>query len=356
MSTIVFPHIFTMFINLQYLNFGISSTFYETLSFGMSPPSFTSSNLLQLHVRVDYFTDCLYLLDGRFNQLHTFNVNIDIICSTTLTINNKEKLPNLICFSLYCGMRTRDYDKLIIPLLHRMLNLEKLDLQLHIFRNEGFIDGNSLKENIINYMPRLNKFTFNIRLFYPANRTNLPSNEDIQQTFKDFKNNQIISYVNYFEKRKCGYAHIYSYPYRMKYYDNVTNNFPGGLFIYVVRVTLYDDYPFEYEFFVQISQSFPNMKNLTVINDKPQKNKLYRKSKNVHTQDLSIIEYPHLIDLRFYQAHDDYVEQFLIDTEICLSSNIHLHVNYEALERITENFTRHATRINCAKLRYLYLN
>ncbi|CAF3632741.1 unnamed protein product [Rotaria sp. Silwood1] len=89
MSTIVFPHIFTMFINLQYLNFGISSTFYETLSFGMSPPSFTSSNLLQLHVRVDYFTDCLYLLDGRFNQLHTFNVNIDIICSTTLTINNK---------------------------------------------------------------------------------------------------------------------------------------------------------------------------------------------------------------------------------------------------------------------------
>ncbi|CAF2520830.1 unnamed protein product [Rotaria sp. Silwood2] len=76
---------------------------------------------------------------------------------------------------------------------------------------------------------------------------------NIQQTFKDFKNNQIISYVNYFEKRKYGYGHIYSYPYRMKYYDNVTNNFPGGLFKYVARVTLYDDHPFEYEFFVQIS-------------------------------------------------------------------------------------------------------
>ncbi|CAF2931519.1 unnamed protein product [Rotaria sp. Silwood2] len=159
-----------------------------------------------------------------------------------------------MCFSLYCGMRTHDYDKLIIPLLHRMLNLEKLDLQLNnVFHNEGFIEENSLKENIINYMPCLTKFTFNIRLFYPSNRTNLPSNKDIQQTFKDFKNNQIISYVNYFEKRKYGYGHIYSYPYRMKYYDNVTNNFPGGLFKYVARVTLYDDHPFEYEFFVQIS-------------------------------------------------------------------------------------------------------
>ncbi len=89
MIDIVFPHIFTMFINLQYLNFGMSSIFYPKLSFGMSPPSVTSSNLLELHVRVHYFTDCLYLLDGRFSQLHTFNVNIDGICSTTLTINNK---------------------------------------------------------------------------------------------------------------------------------------------------------------------------------------------------------------------------------------------------------------------------
>ncbi|CAF1575022.1 unnamed protein product [Rotaria sp. Silwood1] len=117
----------------------------------------------------------------------------------------------------------------------------------------------------------------------------------------------------------------------MKFYDNVTNHFPDELVIYVVRVPLYDDPPFEYEFFVQIAQSFP------------------KKSKNVHTQDLSIIEYPH-----HYQAQYDYVEQFLINTEICSSNNIHLCVNYEAQERITENFTRHATRINCAKLCYLH--
>ena len=255
-------------------------------------------------------------------------------------------------------MRTHDYDKLIVPLLHRMLYLEKLDLHLNnVVRDKGLILGNTLKENIINYMPQLNKFTFNIRSFkLSPNRINLPSNEDVQHTFKEFKNNQIISCVDYFEKRQCNSCHIYSYPYRMEYYDNITNNFPGGLFKYVQTVSLYDDHPFECEFFRQIAQSFPFMKNLTVMNEKPQKNKFYRKSKKVDNQDLSIIKFPHLIDLHLCQAHDDYVEQFLVDTEICLSNNVYLSVCYEAMKRVTENFTRHATRINCAKLYRLHLH
>src|SRR5437868_3621858 len=77
-----------------------------------------------------------------------------------------QKLPNLRCFSLYCSIPTHDYDKLIVPLLHRMLNLEKLDLNLNdVVHDKGLIDGNILKVNIINYMPQLNKFTFNIRSF-----------------------------------------------------------------------------------------------------------------------------------------------------------------------------------------------
>ena len=43
-------------------------------------------------------------------------------------------------------MRTHDYDELIIPLLHRMLNLKELDLQLNnVFRDKGFIDGKNFK-------------------------------------------------------------------------------------------------------------------------------------------------------------------------------------------------------------------
>ena len=228
-----------------------------------------------------------------------------------------------------------------------MFNLEKLDLQLKMDRYKGFIDGNHLKENIINHMPRLNEFTFNIRVFnHIYNRINFPSNEDIQHTFKDFTNNRIISCVDLFQEQKYRYCHIYSYPYRMKCYDNISNNFPGGLFKYVHTVSLYDEYPFEREFFLQIAQAFPLMEELTVINAKPQKNKLYRKSDN-HNQDLSIIKYPHLTSLNLFDAHDDYVEQFLVDTEMSL---VDLIVDYEAMKRVTENFTRNTTRINCAKL------
>ncbi|CAF4251841.1 unnamed protein product, partial [Rotaria sordida] len=144
------------------------------------------------------------------------------------------------------------------------------------------------------------------------------------------------------------------YPYKMKYYDNISNNFPGGLFKYVYKVSLYDEYPFEHEFFLRIEKSFPFMKELTIVNAKPQKNKLYRKSMS-DNKDLSIIKSPHLTDLNLIQAHDDYVEQFLVDTEMCLSNHLHLSVYYEAMKMVTENFTRNTTRINCAKLRSLHL-
>ena len=107
----------------------------------------------------------------------------------------------------------------------------------------------------------------------------------------------------------------------MKYYDNITNNFPGGLFKCVREISLFDEHPFEHEFFLRIAQSFPFMEKLTLNNYKPQNNKQCRKSKN-DNQDLSIIKYPHLTKLNLYEAHDDYVEQFLVDTKTCLPNNV----------------------------------
>ncbi|CAF1127810.1 unnamed protein product [Rotaria sordida] len=318
----IFTNIFTMFTNLQYLNFSPTLIWHQRLSFDMVSPNVLSSNLLELHVSVIYFTDLLYLLNECFNQLRILYVNVHRIIGRSPTIHSEEKLPNLRCFSLYSDMRVHFYDELIVPLLNRMLNLEELDLHLRVDRYKGFIDGNDLKENIINYMPRLNKFTFNICLFNrTSNQINLRSNEDIQRTFKDFKNNQIISCADYFQEKKYSYCHIYSYPYRMKYYDNITNNFPGGLFKYVHKVSLYDEHPFEHEFFLQIAQSFPFMKELTVNNCKPQKNKLYNDNK-----DFSIIEYPYLTSLSLIEVHDDYIEQFLLDMKMCLPYNVHLYI------------------------------
>ncbi|CAF4071255.1 unnamed protein product [Rotaria sordida] len=349
-NNIVFSKIFTMFINLQYLSFGPWTNLRPPSLFEMPYPSAISSNLLELHICGTFFTDLLYLLDGRFNQLHTFHVNIIFFHCTTSAIHSREKLPNLRYFSLHSNTGLHNYDESIVPLLHRMLNLEKLDLQLVVHRNKGFINGNDFKEDIINNMSRLNKFTFNIRLFnYLPNQTNILSNENIQCKFKDFKSNEIISCVDYFQEKQYSYCHFYSYPYRMNYYDNISNNFPGGLFKNVHRVSLFDERSFEHEFFIQIQKSFPFMKELTVINAKPQKNKLYRKSKN-DNQYLSIIKYPHLTELCLLQAHDDYVEQFLLDTDVFMPNNVHLIVYYQAMKRVTENFTRHATRVNCAKL------
>ncbi|CAF0749582.1 unnamed protein product [Rotaria sordida] len=162
-----------------------------------------------------------------------------------------------------------------------MSNLEKLVLARIVWTKKTLIDGNNLKLNIINYMPLLNKFTFNIHSsthFYT--KFNLPSNEYIQETFKDFKNKQIISSVDYFKEKEYSQCHIYSYPYQSIYYNNITNNFPGGIFEYVREISLFDERSFEHEFFFQISQSFPFLEKLTLINQKPQYNKQLRKSKS----------------------------------------------------------------------------
>lgn len=230
-----------------------------------------------------------------------------------------------------------------------MMNLEKLNLELVVYRRKGFVNGNDFKEDIINHMPRLNKFTFNIRLFnYHYNQTIL-SNENIQWTFKDLKSDQITCCVDHFQENQYSYCHIYSYPYRSNCYSNISNRFPGGLFQNVYEVSLFDERPFERQFFIQIQKSFPFMKNLTVINEKAQKNKLDSKSIN-DNQDFSIIKYPHLTQLTLHQAHDDYIEQFLLDTQVFIPNNVRLTVNYQTIKRVTENFTRHATRVNCAKL------
>ena len=59
-------------------------------------------------------------------------------------------------------MITDRFDELVLTLLHRMSNLEKLDLSLNLSMKRTFIDGNYLKTNIINHIPRLDKFKFNI--------------------------------------------------------------------------------------------------------------------------------------------------------------------------------------------------
>jgi hypothetical protein len=86
---LIFRNIFNQFINLQYLNFSIFGSFNDRISLQISSLSVISSNLLKLNVYVTNFNDCLYLLDGRFNNLSILYVRIYSIQSSSLTISNK---------------------------------------------------------------------------------------------------------------------------------------------------------------------------------------------------------------------------------------------------------------------------
>ncbi|CAF2688120.1 unnamed protein product [Rotaria sp. Silwood2] len=239
-----------------------------------------------------------------------------------------------------------------------MSNLESLALYLMVINRhikERFIDGNDSKENIINHLPRLEKFAFNIHsrtIFF--NQIYLPSNEDIKNTFASFKDNQIISCVDYSQNKKTGQCHIYSLPYTTKYYKNITNNFPGGLFKCVREISLCDEHPFEHDFFIRIAQAFPYLKKLHLTNRQSQQYKQYQSSKDTKSKEYSIIKYSHLTELDLSLVHDDYIEQFLDGTKTYLSKNIKLSVAYKSLRSITHNFTRETTRINCAKINNIY--
>ncbi|CAF1190686.1 unnamed protein product [Adineta steineri] len=317
------------------------------LNLDCPPISFRSSILRKLNIKVQSFGDCLYLLDGRFDQLHTFIIDLLHIRPSD-ELKNQGDLPNLKCLSLTCYHGTLHYDELVLPLLYRMSNLEQLGLYLAVYGKTIFIDGNNLKKDILNRLLRLNQFTFYISStvsFY--DEMNLLSTEDIQRTFVDLVNSEVISYVDHFVESKENHCHIYSYPFVMQYFDEISNNFPGGLFNYVRVISLFDEYPFEHEFFLQIQKSFPFVEHIFLTNHKSQK---YKQCYQPDHQNLSLIKYSCLNELFIVNAHDDYIEQFLIHNKTYLQNNTVLHIKYESLERVTHNFTRDITRINCAKI------
>ena len=68
--------IFTVFSNLTHLIFyDISYKNNVRLILDFLPPRFSSSTLLVLNIKVQTFDSCLYILDGRFSQLHTLYID-----------------------------------------------------------------------------------------------------------------------------------------------------------------------------------------------------------------------------------------------------------------------------------------
>ncbi|CAF4153339.1 unnamed protein product [Adineta steineri] len=349
--------ILAVFINLNELIFYDASYQYHIRLMNYTLcPHFSSSSLSILKIKVQTFSVCLYFLDGRFDQLHTLYIELANTSLLPEEIEHQKKIPKLKCFVFSCISKIWYYNELILPLLYRMSNLEKLDLNISVNVEETFIDGNSLKENILNHMLQLNEFTFDIYSSMSIkNQMNLPSKEDIQQTFNHFQNTKIISCVDYFlEPYKYGRCHIYTYPSLTNHYEYISKNFPGGLYPYVSVVSLYDEQPFEHGFFIRIAQSFPFMEKSSIFNRYEQNQKDSYTLMNAKSN-LSIVKYNYLVELHIDRSHDCYIEEFLCDTKTYFQNNITLWTHYEALQRVTYDFTRDDTRINCTKINDLVL-
>ena len=74
-------YIFRMFTHIQCLKFYPHVLRRCPYVVFATQPSMFSSTLVELHINVFSFEDCLYLLDGRFNQLRILIVDADFILS-----------------------------------------------------------------------------------------------------------------------------------------------------------------------------------------------------------------------------------------------------------------------------------
>jgi len=229
-----------------------------------------------------------------------------------------------------------------------MLNLEELTLHLSVVRNEStYIDGNQLYDDILNYMPRLNKFIFNIHTHIINNfrNINLPSNDDIRKSFikRGFYSIDICADNKLINNR--GNCHVYSLPYQFNEFLFMSSCFQGGKFDNVRMLSMRDECPFQYKLFQIISQDFPFLQKLNIFNFHSQENEQHHSS--------TLITFNHLFTLDLSNTHNDYVIQFLSERNTCLPCLTDLIIKYETLATVTNYFTNEATRFNCSKIKSL---
>ena len=228
-----------------------------------------------------------------------------------------------------------------------MINLEELKLYLSVRRFDStYIDGVQLYDEFLIHMTQLKKFIFNIKteVYHRNVRFELPSIEDIQQSFNARDYSQVAVNVNNKSERCDGKCHIYSLPYEFEYFINLDNSFQGGVFHKVRQLTMNDSIPFDRQLFEIISRDFPFLEILSITNSYPQ----------THKQHSSIfITFPYLAFLDLKWAHVDYAEQFLVTKNMNLPRLLNLAVKYETLATITNNFTNDPKQFNFGKVNSL---
>jgi hypothetical protein len=243
------------------------------------------------------------------------------------------------------------YTECILPLLHRMSNLEQLSLWLSIEGNR-FLTGTDLDEQILLFLPQLITFDYRISTGIRVGDSVNQQNDDIQSTFPIGQHNKFeasCSVVSYPDGSR--FCYIISQPYTLNRLEFICQqNLPSGIFASVRFLMLYtnNQQSFEHQFFVKVSQSFPCLERLYIIGTEPQ---LF------NNQTLPLIEFLYLKMLIFDEnIHLDYILQFLTHTKTHLPKLDGLQINYEDLTAVTHVFTNTEILVNCARVTDLYVN
>ncbi|CAF1289869.1 unnamed protein product [Adineta steineri] len=332
----------------------ITSDSMFTKDVDLTTVSSNGTNDSKLDIVVDRF--CTYI----FPRIHNNVESLGIQASIFHRILHADYYPNLHKLTLLnAEMDMASHIFNVAPLLRRMSNLEKLTLSLSVRRRNSFIDGIYLTDEICSSIPHLHTFIFDIvsddTRFYAHPK---PSSNDIRQTFIE-RGYHADCYIDYYTDvitDRLGRCHVYSLPFTTEHIQYISSRFPGGVFRNVRVLRVVDTKrSFGKTFFAKISRSFPLLTRLTVSNAIEQVEKPSWRLKKFN-ETSSIITYPHLAELVLSDVHIDYVEQFLFSFNTCLPCLNSLHVQYEHLTTITENFTRDATRMNCAKVKRIVFN
>jgi hypothetical protein len=107
----------------------------------------------------------------------------------------------------------------------------------------------------------------------------------------------------------------------------------------------------EQEFLKKIEEGFPNLETLYILGAK-----LGDDQEKPITITSSRIIFPRLIYLNLEFAYLDNIEQVLSDDFIYLPRLREVHVEYEKLAALTDNFTNDVARVNCSKVQVVDLH
>lgn len=237
-----------------------------------------------------------------------------------------------------------------------MINLENLLLHLCVADQNRIVDGTLVQNDILVHMPRLQSFTFYVGTDAdPRALSPKLSHEDIHKTWINIGRQNVASIMNYVYSFRVVYS-TFSLPFAFDYLVDVGNMFPDIIFSRVTYLVVNDSEVFKHEFFVRIARSFPLLKHLCILNmESPLLADRIASILSGYIPSYSVVKYLHLTSLDVSYCCPDYLDQFLNETKAYVPCLTVLTVGYYELKKVTENFTREATRHNCTKVKRLII-